>query len=227
MIIAERKPFDELFEMIRPYDRILVLGCGGCVTVCCAGGEKETGLLAEELRLACATHGLQKTFHEGTLTRQCDPEYMEEIKTPLDQLDAILTLACGVGCNYVTDRIKERRVVVLPAVNTTFFGATEEQGVWKEKCVGCGNCILHLTGGLCPMARCAKNISNGPCGGSNRGKCEISHEGREVDCIWAKIIERMTELGRLDELEKIEPPRDWSTTRHGGPRKIVREDLKL
>jgi ferredoxin len=223
MIIAERKPFEELAAMIAPYGRVLVLGCGGCVTVCCAGGEKETGLLAEQLRLHAKTHGLQQVFFEETLTRQCDPEYLEEIKTPLTDIDAILSLACGVGVNYLTDRITERRVVVLPAVNTTHMGATEEQGVWAEKCAGCGDCILHLTGGICPVARCAKTISNGPCGGSNKGKCEINPD---TDCAWAKIVERMEELGRLGELEQIREPRDWSKSRHGGPRKTVREDLR-
>lgn len=223
MIIAERKPFEEIREMVAPYERVLVLGCGGCVTVCSAGGEKEVGLLAEQLRLAAKTHGETRQVFEETITRQCDPEYLEEIRTPLADVDAILSMACGVGVNFVTERITVRNVPVLPALNTSFMGATEEQGVWREKCAGCGNCILHLTGGLCPVARCSKNISNGPCGGSNDGKCEIDPE---IDCIWARIVERLEELGRLDELERIEPARDWSTWRHGGPRSITREDLK-
>ena len=223
MIIAQRKPFDELLEIVRPYRRVLVLGCGGCVTVCNSGGEKEAGLLAAELRLAAKIQGLDMVVSTETITRQCDPEYIEGLRTPLSEVDAILSTACGVGVNFVTERITERRIVVLPALDTSFYGATESAGEWREMCAGCGHCVLHQTGGLCPVARCAKNLSNGPCGGSHDGKCEIN---TDADCVWAAIVERMTELGRLDELERIEPPRDWSTARDGGPRKIIREDLK-
>lgn len=229
MIIAKRKPFDEILEIIRPYKRILVLGCGGCVTVCNAGGEKEAGLLAAQLRVAAKTKGLDLEAVEcETITRQCDPEFIDSIGAKLEGFDAILSTACGVGVNFVTQRLAEKlsdrqQLVVLPALDTSFYGATVEAGEWREMCSGCGHCVLHLTGGLCPVARCAKSLSNGPCGGSNNGKCEISSE---VDCVWAAIVERMEKLGRLDELEQIQPPRDWSTARDGGPRKIVREDLK-
>jgi hypothetical protein len=89
-------------------------------------------------------------------------------------------------------------------------------------CAGCGDCILHLTGGICPIARCAKSIINGPCGGSQNGKCEISPE---TDCAWALIIERMKKLGTLDQLDRVLPPRDWSSGHFGGPRRVVHEDL--
>jgi hypothetical protein len=34
-------------------------------------------------------------------------------------------------------------------------------------------------------------------------------------------------MDRLDALMEIQPPKDWSTARDGGPRKIVRPDLRL
>jgi hypothetical protein len=111
---------------------------------------------------------------------------------------------------------------VLPGLNTKFFGAATETGGWVEMCAGCGECILHLTGGICPIARCSKSMMNGPCGGSQGGKCEISPD---VDCGWAKIVERMAELGTLDMLDDIIPPRDWSSSHHGGPRKVSRPEL--
>jgi hypothetical protein len=91
-------------------------------------------------------------------------------------------------------------------------------------CAGCGNCILHTTGGICPIARCSKSILNGPCGGSQDGKCEISPD---VDCAWHLIVERMKKLGTLDSLQSFIPPRDWATSRHGGPRRIIREEATL
>ncbi|NIS63206.1 MAG: hypothetical protein GTO13_21695, partial [Proteobacteria bacterium] len=59
---------------------------------------------------------------------------------------------------------------------------------------------------------------------STDGKCEID---REVDCGWQLIIDRLKELGSLGRYEEVTPVKDWSTSRDGGPRKRVREDLKL
>jgi hypothetical protein len=131
-------------------------------------------------------------------------------------------MSCGAGVQYVAE--KYRTKPVLPAVNTTFLGVALEQGVWAERCQGCGTCILDKTGGICPIARCAKSLLNGPCGGSTNGKCEVD---RETDCGWQLIIDRLKELGQLDRYEEIIPVKDWSTARDGGPRKRLREDLRL
>jgi hypothetical protein len=112
-----------------------------------------------------------------------------------------------------------RGVPVIPALNTTFLGALDGQGLWREKCHGCGDCVLTRTGGICPISRCAKRILNGPCGGSSKGKCEISPD---VDCAWHLIIDRLSELGRLGDYEKITPVKDWSVDRGGGPRSYRR-----
>ncbi|MFH2125732.1 MAG: methylenetetrahydrofolate reductase C-terminal domain-containing protein, partial [Pseudomonadota bacterium] len=95
--------------------------------------------------------------------------------------------------------------------------------VWAERCQSCGNCLVHNFGGLCPIARCSKSLMNGPCGGSASGNCEISPE---VPCVWDQIVQKMTAMGRLQELEKVWPNKNWLTARDGGPRKRVREDLK-
>jgi hypothetical protein len=83
---------------------------------------------------------------------------------------------------------------------------------------------LDLTAGVCPIARCAKSLLNGPCGGSQQGKCEIDPE---VPCAWQLIYDRLKAQGRLDRLLEITPARDWSTSRHGGPRRLLREDLRI
>jgi hypothetical protein len=223
MIVAERKPLDEIERFIEEFQHVLIVGCGGCATVCLAGGEAEVGIVGSALRIAARNAGRRQDIVEDCVTRQCEPEFVAEALERVERegCDAVLSLACGVGVNFLAERLGD--VPVFPGLNTKFLGATAEPGVWVEMCAGCGNCMLHLTGGICPVARCSKSILNGPCGGSNDGKCEISPD---VDCGWELIIERMKRLGTLDRLTEIVPARDWSSSPHGGPRRVVREDLR-
>jgi ferredoxin len=221
MIVAKKKPIEEIIEEIKGYHKILVAGCNECVTVCESGGKKEVAVLASALRMYFLNQGKDVKIDEVTLERQCDHEYLEEIRQMIDQYDAVLSLACGVGVQFLAE--KYTRTPVYPGVDTSFMGVTQERGIWTERCQGCGQCILARTGGICPVSRCAKRIFNGPCGGSTKGKCEIS---REIDCAWQLIIDRLKELGRLDDYEQIQPIKDWSTERAGGPRKVVREDVR-
>ncbi len=220
MITAERKPLEEIIDSVKPFQRILLVGCNECVTVCAAGGRKEVGILASALQMNFMKAGQTIDIKELTLERQCDPEYVEELSTHMDQVDAVLSMACGCGVQEIARRYKDKPV--LPAVNTKFMGASERQGVWAERCQGCGDCLLGLTGGICPIARCSKRLLNGPCGGSTGGKCEISPE---VDCVWQLIWDRLKALGMEDRYEDIMPAKNWQTGRGGGPRKIIREDL--
>ena len=221
MIVADRKPIEEIIEEIKEHEKILILGCNECVTVCEAGGKKEVGVLASALRMYFLNQGRDVKLDEITLERQCDHEYLEEIRDVIDQYDAVVSLACGVGVQFMAE--KYHTTPVFPGVNTCFMGVTEERGVWSERCQGCGECILASTAGICPVSRCAKRILNGPCGGSTNGKCEIN---KELDCAWQLIIDRLKALGKLDDYEKITPLKDWSTERAGGPRKVVREDVQ-
>ena len=189
---------------------------GGCVTVCLTGGEQAVSVLAAELRLKDQTAGRERTITERTITRQCDAEYLAEIAEDARDADVVLSTACGVGINYMTEVLAGP--IVMPAMNTLFMGTNIAPGQWSERCAGCGNCMLEKTGGICPIARCSKSLMNGPCGGTNDGKCEVSSD---IDCAWALIVQRMTDLGRLDDLLEVMPPRDWSTSRHGGPRHCV------
>ena len=220
MITAERKPMEELIECLRPYNRILLVGCNECVTVCAAGGRKEVGILASALQMAFKTEGKTLEVKELTLERQCDPEYVEELVTHIDQAEAVMSMACGCGVQEIARRFKEKPVY--PAVNTTFMGASERQGVWAERCQGCGECVLGLTGGICPIARCSKQLLNGPCGGSTNGKCEVDPD---IDCAWQLIWDRLKALGIEDRYEENIAAKDWRTGRGGGPRKIIREDM--
>jgi len=220
MITAERKPLEEILAYIKPFKRILLLGCNECVTVCAAGGRKEVGLLASALQMSRLKEGNSIDIREHTLERQCDPEYVEELVPMIDSADAVLSMACGCGVQQLAMRFKEKPV--FPAVNTKFMGGSERHGEWTERCQGCGDCLLGLTGGICPIAKCAKQLMNGPCGGSANGVCEV---GEDVDCAWHLIWERLKALGLTDQYMAIMPAKDWRPGGGGGPRKIIREDL--
>ena len=222
MIKAKQKPIAEIKQLIAPYHKVLILGCGTCVTISFAGGEKEVAMLASSLRIASAIEGKGHAFPEATVQRQCEWEFIDAVADQIKRADAVLSLACGVGVQALAERYPDK--VILPGVNTTFLGMAVEQGVLVERCRACGDCVLGLTAGICPVARCAKNLLNGPCGGSQRGKCEVNPE---TDCAWQLIYDRLGRLGQLDRLDALMPPKDWSKDYDGGPRKIVREDLKL
>jgi ferredoxin len=222
MIKAKPKPIAEIQQMIAPYQKVLILGCGTCVTISFAGGEKEVGLLASSLRIASSMAGLTKSFAEVTVQRQCEWEFIDAVADQIQRADAVISLACGIGVQALAERYPDK--VILPGVNTTFLGMAVEHGVLVERCRACGDCVLGQTAGVCPIARCAKNLLNGPCGGSQGGKCEVNPE---TDCAWQLIYERLGRLGQLDNLAIVRPYKDWSKDYDGGPRKIVREDLKL
>ena len=222
MIVAEQKPLEEIKHMVSHFDKVLVLGCGTCVTVCLAGGEKEVGVLASSLRMATKLDGKEVEFLEATVQRQCEYEYNEAVDDVLPQVDAVISLACGIGVQTMNEQFPE--TLTLPGLNTSFLGMPTEQGVWEERCQACGNCVLGTTGGICPIARCAKSLLNGPCGGSQNGVCEVDPD---TSCAWQLIFDRMSALGKLDLMMELEPMKDWKTSRDGGARKIVREDLRL
>lgn len=222
MIVGEQKPLDEIKDMIAGYRKVLIVGCGTCVTICFAGGEKEVGILASALRMKSKLDKEEIIVHEATVQRQCEWEYLDAIGEEIEAHDLVLSLGCGIGVQAIAERFPNVRVV--PGLNTSFLGLPEKQGVWAERCAACGNCILDKTAGICPIARCAKSLLNGPCGGSQGGKCEVDPQ---TDCAWQLIYDRLQARGELELLEEIIPPRDWSTSRDGGPRRIVREDLQF
>ncbi|HCH00138.1 MAG: hypothetical protein A2074_00395 [Candidatus Aquicultor primus] len=203
MIVAEPKSLDEIKAMVDGYDRVLMVGCGTCVEVCLTGGERSVNLTATALRLSRKVDGRDIEVGEQTVIRQCDFEYLDEVKDT-DKYQAIVSLACGVGIQGIARKFPN--TPVFPGVNTTFMGFNEEYGYYTEMCKGCGECILHLTGGVCPVARCAKSLLNGPCGGTNNGKCEI---GNDKDCGWVLIYNKMEQLGTLDKFMEINMPKNY------------------
>jgi len=219
MITGSQKPIKEIIELVKPYKKVLILGCGTCVKTCFAGGEDEVAVLASALRLSFKNSGSSIEIEELTIERQCENEFIQEAAAGISRNDAILSLGCGAGVQAMVKRFKKE--VVLPGVNTTFMGIQESPGIFTEECSGCGNCGLAVFGGICPVTRCSKKLLNGPCGGSQNGLCEIDPD---TECAWHLIIERLTTLGQLSNLKTYIPPKNWNTSLSGGPRKLVRED---
>ncbi len=204
MIVAERKPFEEIAAVTKDYKNILVTGCATCVAVCLAGGEKEVGILAAQLRMNARENGLAAEYGEVTVQRQCDMEFLEPLDDVVPRYDALLSMACGAGIQFLAERYPD--TPVLAAVNTRFIGVNRDVGWYEEKCRACGNCVLSQTAGICPVTMCAKSLFNGPCGGTNGESCEIH---KDQPCAWFKIHERLARQNRLQNIMELFPANDW------------------
>lgn len=217
MIIAEQKPIEEIVSTVGSYKKILIASCGTCVTVCMAGGEKEALELSSLLSLQASSDVEIRVI---PIQRQCDKEFLEMSDGDVAWADVVLSMACGAGVQFMAERYAGKPII--PALNTLFIGVNRDVGYWTEVCQGCGDCVLEKTGGICPVARCSKSHFNGPCGGSSNGKCEINPE---IDCAWQMIYDRLKALDQLERLYDTIPPRDWSSSRDGGPRSIRRQEF--
>ncbi len=219
MIVGEQKPFEEIWEMVKDHKQLTVFGCNTCVAVCHQGGNKEAGILAAQLRMRATQDDVDIEIIDSGIERQCEHEFFEKTEELVKKPEAILSLACGIGVQFMAEKYE---IPIYPGLNTTFLGDVPETGLYTEKCQACGDCVLGITGGICPVSRCAKRLFNGPCGGSTTGKCEIS---KETECAWQLVVDRLELLGRLDTYEKVMPLKDWSKDRSGGPRSFKLEDF--
>jgi len=204
MIVAKRKPFDEIKDFLKDYKKVLTAGCGTCVAVCLAGGEKEVSILNSELDMARKLDENPIELGAITVERQCDREYLEAMDSMVDDYDAILSMACGAGIQFLAERYPEKPV--FPGVDTSFIGINQGVGWYEERCRSCNSCVLGITGGICPVTMCAKGLYNGPCGGTNQGSCEIN---KDQPCAWYMIYERLSKQGRLDNILEFTPAQDW------------------
>lgn len=222
MIFAEWKPIDEIVEKLAGCKSVLLIGCATCVAECAAGGEKEVETLAPLLKMAMKKQGSDVEIITATLEKQCEWEFVEEIAELVSKVDAVLSIACGIGIQAVAERFA--KTPVYPGVNTSALTIREKEGLWVGRCEACGDCVLGETFGICPTARCAKSLMNGPCGGTRKeGKCEVNED---IDCVWNLIVERAELRGKLESLTAIRKAKNWSNSRHGGPKRVVREDMR-
>ena len=222
MIVAQRKTIPDLLAIVEKHRKLVVLGCGTCVTVCLSGGQREVSIIASALRMAAKLKGLPLEVSEATIERQCDNVFLEQAADAVKTSDAVLSLGCGAGVQALAERYTGKPVY--GGLNTAFIGILEERGVWAEKCAACGACVLHQYGGICPVTRCAKHMLNGPCSGSREDHCEVD---ATRPCAWQLIHQRLKEIGQLDRLKETQPPKNWRPSLSGGCRTIIREDHRV
>jgi len=214
VIVGKLKDIKEIKDSLPDdIDSLLIAGCGSCVSVSLAGGEREADSLKELLNLYYQSKGKSVSIETETIKRQCDDEFLDELELPVARNQVVLSIACGVGVQHLA--INNPGKIILPGLDTTFYGRTSDIGKWEEMCHGCGKCILDQFAGVCPVARCSKSLLNGPCGGSQDGICEVDDS---IDCGWQTIYDRAEELGQLENLLDFESPKDWSTYKDGGVR---------
>jgi ferredoxin len=221
MIVAQRKSIPELVEILKGKKKVLVLGCGTCVTVCLAGGEREVSIISSALRISSRLNNLNLEVEELTIERQCDNIFIEKAAEAIARNDVVLSLGCGAGVQAIAERYNKP---VYAGLDTEFIGILEERAIWTEKCIACGKCVLHEYGGVCPVTRCAKRMLNGPCGGSREDRCEVREDR---PCAWQLIYQRLKTIGELDRLKIVKAPKNWNYGIQGGSRKIIREDHRI
>jgi ferredoxin len=206
MIVTEQKQFDEIKQNLKSGEMLFLIGCGECSTTCKTGGEEEVKALIRKLE----EHGFFVTGYTVPKAPCVASGLRIELakhRREIEEADSVLVLACGLGVQSVVENLRELKPVHV-GCNTLFMGAVDQSGTnFFQYCSACGDCLLEYTGGICPITRCSKGILNGPCGGVDRGKCEVD---KERDCAWVLIYERLKKLGRLDLLERIYPPKDYS-----------------
>jgi hypothetical protein len=212
MIITQLKDIDEIYEMVKPYDKILIAGCDGCCQPPRSLNEAKT--LGQLLELKARTESKKLKWKAITVLRQCDDRIATTTVRPYSEdYDAILSLACGLGVVMLNKVIPNK--LTFPSQNSHFGGVQNNgENYFIEYCEECGDCVIGQTGGVCPRAGCAKHLSNGPCGGMVDGKCEVG--GYTIPCAWVRMWERLKEFDRLDLFKKYRPPRDYRTSTSPG-----------
>lgn len=203
MIVVKQKPLEEILAAVSGEQRVLFVGCNTCAAVSLAGGEKETETLEGVLRLVASKKGDSVYYKSVVLTRQCEPEYVEQLDTT--GFDVIVSLGCGAGVALIAEMTG---MPTYPALDTVFIGSALGMAAWRAECSACGQCVLGETAGICPVTRCAKGIMNGPCGGVDDGMCEL----KDRECAWVLIYERLDAQGRAASADCTLSPKDHAAS---------------
>ena len=210
MLISKQKPLEEILSYLEGDKSIFLIGCKGCAEGWGSGGEKQVAEMKNTLREKGKTvtgSVVVDMLCDGTLTKLKLRAYKKEVAAA----DSIMVLTDGAGVQTVAEVVNK---MVHPGCNTLSSGGAHAEWKEAERCLECGDCVLEFTGGLCPIARCSKHLLNGPCGGSQGGKCEVDPS---IPCVWQQIVDHLAKLGRLDKLERLVTPKNWSVSLISGP----------
>ena len=226
MIGQVQKSLEEILGMLDGKEKLVLYGCGGCATVFHTGGEPEVKEMADTL----SKHGkevlaaITVPFGEFTCYEPWSKKRLEPYRQQVEESDALLMMSCGDGLQTVRDILDKEWGLVKPIYPSV--DAIGHMGggpsLFKEECQQCGECVLGMFAGICPMTQCAKGLLNGPCGGAKNGKCE---QEPEHDCAWVLIYERLKKLGELEKIREFVPPKDYR--KMARPRKLEVAPLVL
>jgi len=205
MIITKQKDISQIWAMIKDYDKILITGCDGCCQPPRSINEAKT--LGQLLELKAKTEGKDLKWKAITVLRQCDDRIAATTCKPqIEGFDAIVSLACGLGIVMMNKVLPD--ILTFPAQDSQFGGVQNNgENNFIQYCETCGDCLLGVTGGVCPIAGCAKHLNNGPCGGTVDGMCEVG--GYTRPCAWIEIYKRLKKFNRLDLFSIYRPARDY------------------
>ncbi len=198
--ITKQKPEKEMMRLLNGFGRIFIIGCGTCVTLTHTGGEPEVVAMKEKL-----SHTGKLVTGHLVVPVACDNltgEILKEFGGQINQADTLLVMTCAFGVQTLASQLTK---MVVPALDTLFIGKESGPGQFDEICTQCGTCVIGETGGICPVTSCHKGLINGPCGGTNNGKCEID---KAKNCAWTLIYNRLDELGQLDLMRTLQKPRN-------------------
>ncbi len=213
--ITRAKPMEAVLKALEGYDRVFIAGCGTCATMCRTGGVQEVAAMAKAVeetgKLVTGTLVIPTAC--DTLTHTC----MEQNREAMEDAQVALVMSCAFGVQTVAGYVGRP---VQPALDTLFFGLETSPGHFAEVCMQCGECVLAQTAGICPVTSCHKGLLNGPCGGTNNGKCEIDSS---IDCAWTLIYNRLKAIGRLDLMQAYCEPKNFQAMAKPGKVELVIE----
>ncbi len=215
MIITKQKPFSDILKSVGDAKKIFLIGCGECGTTCKTGGEPELASLKAQFEAAgkevVGTH-----VPKAPCVAQSIKFVFVKDRRLIESADALVIFACGLGMQSLKENMRPEKAIHI-GCDTLFMSTVDKNGDFFERCSACGDCMLELSGSICPITRCAKSLMNGPCGGQNKGKCEVNPER---DCAWILIYNELKKKGGLDFLKTTRPPRDH--TKSTKPRQITK-----
>lgn len=218
MLITQIKPKEEILKKLDPIRDRRSYGAGKKVLIFQCIGCREVHFPQRDVENFIEEISKDYTIIQNiSVDYLCNEEFtkvrIKKYKKMINSVETILLFSCGVGMQVFSSLVDKQ---IISGLDTIHIGGFQGLKPTNYGCEQCGDCILGLTGGICPITACSKSLLNGPCGGAKEGKCEVDPE---KECGWEKIYERLKKIGRLENLKKFHKPRDYSKMLSFGPEK--------